>query len=321
LEASVTALLQSADVDVKVVVVDNGCTDGAIERLNGRPGVCIVSPGHNLGFAGGCNLGSSQDDNEFVAFVNADAIVAPDALARLAEAASAPDVGITSASIRLSDDPERLNSGGNDIHFLGLSWSGAFGELATTLPDEREITGASGAAMLLRREVWEALGGFCDEYFAYHEDAELSLRCWQRDWRVIYVPGAVVRHRYEFSRNRRKLYLVERNRLILVLTVFQARTLLMLSPALVLLELAMTAASLRQGWVRDKVAGWAWIARNRRWVRERRRQLQSERVVTDKALAPRFANRWRAGTLPLPSYLRPADRTLALYWSAVRRLL
>ena len=315
------ALVASVDVRVKVVVVDNGCTDGAVERLRQRPEITILSPGRNLGFAGGCNLGATRADSDFIAFVNGDALVAPDAVARLAEVASAPDVGIASASIRLAEDPERLNSGGNDIHFLGLSWSGSFGRPATTLPDPREITGASGAGMLLRREVWEALGGFCDQYFAYHEDAELSLRCWHRGWRVIYVPSAVVRHRYEFSRNRRKLYLVERNRLILVLTVFEARTLLMLSPALVALELAMAAVSVAQGWARDKFYGWAWIWRNRRWLRERRGQLQCERVVRDKALAPRFADRWRAENLPLPSCLRMADHALAVYWSVIRRLL
>lgn len=321
LEPCVDALLESAGATVSVILVDNGCTDGAVERMTGRVGVTVLSPGRNLGFAGGCNLGASRAGDDFIAFVNGDAIVAPPALARLAEVASKPDVGVASASIRLADDPERLNSGGNDVHFLGLSWSGAFGELAATLPDEREVTGASGAGMVMRRVAWEELGGFCDQYFAYHEDAELSLRCWQRGWRVVYVPEAVVRHRYEFSRNRRKLYLVERNRLLLVLTLFERRTLLVISPALLLLEMAMLAISVRQGWARDKAAGWVWIVRNRGWVRERRRQLQSERGVPDRALADRFSSRWLAGNLPLPPYLRPADRLLSLYWMWARRRL
>jgi GT2 family glycosyltransferase len=321
LERSVAAALDSTGALVEVILVDNGCTDGAVERLTGNPGVVVVSPGRNLGFAGGCNAGAERASHPFLGFVNGDAVVARDALAQLAEVASRPEVGIATASVRLADQPELLNSAGNDVHFLGLSWSGAFGEPATAHASERDVTGASGAGMVLSRATWDQLGGFCEPYFAYHEDAELSLRCWQRGWRVVYVPGAVVLHRYEFSRNRKKLYLVERNRLVFTLTLFETRTLLALAPALVALELGMLVVAARQSWAHDKLAGWLWIARNVRWVHMRRGQLQRERSVSDHDLAHRFATRWTAGNVPLPKILCPADRLLAAYWSVVRRLL
>lgn len=125
LERCVGALLDSTGVDVEVVMVDNGCTDGAVDRLGERKGVVVVAPGRNLGFAGGCNAGAARARGDVIAFVNGDALVAPDALSRLAEAARRPSVGVASASVRLADRPDRLNSGGNEIHFLGLSWSGA----------------------------------------------------------------------------------------------------------------------------------------------------------------------------------------------------
>ena len=115
---------------------------------------------------------------------------------------------------------------------------------------------ASGTGMAVRREVWTALGGFAEEYFAYLEDTELSLRCWQRGLRVVYVPGARVVHRYDFSRNPGKWYLLERNRLILVLTAFEPRTVALLLPALLGVEAGMLAVSLRAGWGREKVGGW-----------------------------------------------------------------
>ena len=78
---------------------------------------------------------------------------------------------------------------------------------------------------MVRADRFAALGGFCEPMFAYCEDTDLSLRCWQRGWRVVLVPDAVVLHRYEFSRNPQKLFLLERNRLLMVLTVYSGRLL------------------------------------------------------------------------------------------------
>jgi GT2 family glycosyltransferase len=304
LEDCVGALLASEGVDeFELVLVDNGCTDGAVDRLEGRPGVVILRPPGNLGFAGGCNAGAREAHGDVLVFVNGDAIVAVDAVSRLVAVASRRSVGIATGSIRLADAPDRLNSGGNEIHFLGAGWSGRFGEPAAAYPDEVEVTGASGAGMAVSRQVWQTLGGFDDTYFAYHEDAELSLRCWQQGLSVVYVPDAVVVHRYEFSRNPKKLYLLERNRLILV--VF---------------ELGLFLLALREGWARQKLAGWLWLVRNQHWVKERRGQLQSERTVPDREIAALLSNRLRSENMRLPRALHPADRLLAAYWSLVRRI-
>lgn len=321
LERSVEAVMASEGVDVDVVLVDNGCTDGAVDRIDGRPGVTVLRPGTNLGFAGGCNAGAAVATGDYLALVNGDAVVDPGALAALAATASGSEVGIATGSIRLSEDPGLLNSAGNDIHFLGFSWSGRFREPAGDHDERRPVLGASGAGCVLRREVWEALGGFDDRYFAYHEDAELSLRCWQRGLRVVYDPRAVVVHRYEFSRNPRKFYLVERNRLLVLLTLWEARTLALLAPVLVALEIATLGLAAAGGWWREKLAGWGWLVRNRGWVRARRSQLQRERTVPDRDLAHLFAARIDPANFPLPSWLRPLDTLLAGYWALVRRWL
>jgi GT2 family glycosyltransferase len=220
LPESVQALLGSIGVSSDVVVVHNGCTDGGVETIRRWSGVQLIEPGKNLGFAEGCNVGAAEAHGDHVAFVNPDAVVQPDMLARLAEIAADPTVGIASASLRLAEDPERINSAGNPVHFLGFSWCGGLGDQAADHTDSHDVASASGAAMLVRREVWDTIGGFAPEYFAYYEDTELSLRCWQRGLRVVFEPAAIVTHRYEVSRHDRKLYLVERNRLIGVLTLY-----------------------------------------------------------------------------------------------------
>ena len=180
---------------------------------------------------------------------------------------------------------------------------------------------ASGAAMACRRSVWDDLGGFEERFFAYLEDAELSLRTWQQGLEVRYVPTALVRHRYEFSRNAAKLLLLERNRLILVLTCFGDRMLLCLLPALALFEVLMLAYSAAGGWLPQKLAGYRWLASHLRWLRRRRHAVQSERRVTDRDLAHLFDPHMRPGNYPLPRWMTPLDWSLAGYWLVIRRLL
>ncbi|MDP9022937.1 MAG: glycosyltransferase family 2 protein [Actinomycetota bacterium] len=322
LEVCVEALLASRGVTVDVVVVDNGCTSReAVEAVAHRPGVMLLRPGTNLGFAGGCNAGAAPARGQVLAFVNSDAVVEPDALARLAAVACRRGVGIASGNIRLADRPDRLNSAGNPISYVGLSWAGAFGDLADAHPEERDVAGASGAGFAIRRRLWEELGGFDSAYFAYHEDVELSWRCWRRGRRVVYVPDAVVIHHYDFARNPRKYELLERNRLLFVLTVFEARTLALIIPALLAVEAAMLAVSVEQGWWSAKIRGWGWILRHVHHVRQRRAQLRDERRVADRDLAwlleggfaPRNVDLSRPGVV--------FGRILAAYWELVRRLL
>lgn len=321
LERCVEAVLGSRDVDARVYLVDNGGTEGRVERLSKLAGVTVVDPGSNVGFAAGCNLGAAAGDGQYVALVNPDAIVESGALAALVQVAREEAVGVATGSIRLANDPDRLNSAGNDIHYLGLSWSGCFDEEAAAYPERREVTGASGAGLLCEREIWEALDGFDNEFFAYHEDADLSLRCWQRGLTVVYVPDAVIVHRYEFSRNSLKYHLVERNRLVMLSTVYGRRHLLVVGPALIVLELAMLMLAAAQGWLGEKMRGYRWLLSNREWLRERRARVQRDRVLGDVEMARLFTARLDPANIPLPVGAGVADWLLVTYWRLVRRFL
>jgi GT2 family glycosyltransferase len=317
----VDRVLASTGVDVQVVVVDNGCTSPSLDGLRHRPGVTLLEPGANTGFTGGCNLGAAATQSEFLAFINSDALVEPEALAELVAVAARPEVGLASASVRLAETPELLNSAGNPVHVLGLSWSGHLGEPADNFPTEGPVTSASGAAVAVHREKWKALGGFTERFFAYLEDADLSLRCWQQGWDVVYVPSAVVLHHYEFSRNTAKFYLLERNRLLMVLSLYEGRTLLLLSPVLLAFELAMCAVAAAGGWLPAKLRGYRWLLRERRWLAAHRREVQRARRRSDRELASLLTAHFDQGALPLPRGGAALNRAMGVYWSLVRRLL
>ena len=321
LERSVMASLDSTDVDVDVILVDNGCTDGAVQRLRDHPLVTVVSDGTNSGFAGGCNAGAQVATGTYLALVNPDAIVSHDALAKLVAVAARDEVGIATASVRLADRPELLNAAGLALHFLGVSWAGHFEEPATDHGTEREVAGASGAGMLMRRDRWNALGGLCADFFAYYEDCDLSIRAHQRGWHVRYVPDAVIVHRYEFSRNSNKFFLVERNRVVMVLSLWSTRSLVLLAPMLVMLEGAVFVLALRQGWWREKVRSWWWVLRHARWIARRRVAMQADRIESDRVLVPVIEDTLDPGNFPLPPALAPLQFPLRLWWRVVRRFL
>ena len=320
LERSVHAVLDSEGVSVEVVLVENGGSESTIAELERLDRVRVVRPQRNTGFAEGCNLGVAVATAAVIALINPDAIAEPRALAALGEMARRPDVGIASGSLRLASAPDRMNSAGNDINFLGLSWAGHFDEPAASFDEVVDVASASGAAMACTRELWDALGGLEDSFFAYFEDTEFSIRCWQRGLRVVFVPDAVVVHRYEFSRNLEKYFLLERNRLVTTLTCFDTRHLLGIAPLLVVMELALLALAAKEGWLPQKLRAYRAVLQDRHRIRRRRATVMAARTAAPNRFDDLLATHLSPGTLPGSRPPAIIERARALDWRTVRRI-
>ena len=117
------------------------------------------------------------------------------------------------------------------------------------------------------------------------------------------------------------MLLLERNRLVFVLSSYSARQLVLLGPLLVLTELGMTAIATKEGWLRDKASGWGWLLRNTRTVAGRRRQTQALRRVRDRELASYLTATFSPAMTPVPGLLQAANPVVAAYWRLVKRLL
>jgi GT2 family glycosyltransferase len=304
----------------EVIVVNNGSRGAEIDAVADLPGVELVDARGNVGFAAGCTLGAERASGETLVFLNPDTTVEPGAIGALCRALEDPSVGIAMARLRLMDRPELLNSTGCVIHFTGLAWSDGYGEPVDSLTEPHEITYANGSALAIRAELFRSLGGFTPEFFIYHEDLELGWRVRMRGLRVVIDPAADVLHEYDYSRNVKKNYFMERNRLIFVSSAYSLRMLLLLAPALVAAEAGLTLVALRQGWFRDKVKGWVWVARHARWLARHRRKLQSERLVPDRDLARHLTATVNPKMVDVPAFVTRANPLLERYWSFVRRL-
>ncbi len=311
---SVVADLRPGD---EVLLVDNGI-EAAAERRTGWPeAVRVLTPGTNTGFAGGCREGVDASAGEVLVFVNSDAIVRPGAVGRLVEATAAPDVGIAGGCLRLADEPDKVNSVGNPLHYSGITWAGSCGEDAALHREPTDVAVATGGFFALRRQVWDDLGGFDPMYFAYHEDTDLSVRSWLTGRRVVYVPDAVADHHYEFGRSPLKMYLVERNRLITVFTDFPPDLLRRVVPALFVIEPLLLVQAVLQGWSRQKVSSWVWVVRHRRLLGSRRERVQSA-VTAPKALDAHLVTRIEPPMVAAPPGMGLVNGALALYWRLAR---
>jgi GT2 family glycosyltransferase len=305
----------------EVIVVDNGDGGAEIEDARRREGVNVVSPGENLGYGAGSNLGARQATGEALVFLNPDTVATPGALAGLVGPLEDPSVGIVTARLRLLDDPGTLNSAGNEVHVTGIAWAGAYGAPADSVSELRDVPFPSGAAMAIRRDLFEELGGFTEELFMYQEDLLLGWKARLAGLRVVLEPAADVYHDYEYGRNLGKHYLLERNRLVFVLTTYSPRLLALLAPILVSTELAMAAHAATDGWLREKLRSWAWVARNARWLARERRTTQRLRRVPDRELAPLFTPTLSPAMIDLPAPAQAANRAVEAYWRLARRAL
>jgi GT2 family glycosyltransferase len=305
----------------EVLIVDNANGGPEIEAARERPFVRVLEPHANLGFAGGGNFGAAEAGGDVLVFLNPDTVVAPGAIAQLAQTLEDRSIAIAMARLRLLQEPEKLNSSGVQVHVTGIGWAGGYGEPVESVRELRDVPAPSGTAMAVRAETFRELGGFADELFMYLEDLELGWRARLAGYRVVVDPGADVFHEYDYGRNPRKSYLLERNRLVFCLSAYSGRMLVLLGPVLLATELGMLALSLREGRMRDKVAGWGWLVRHSRLVASRRRQTQRLRRVRDRELAELLTPVFSPAMVPVPAPLRAANPVVSRYWSLVRRAL
>lgn len=321
LPALLRALLEQLRADDELTIVDNASTDGTLQVAGSfSERVQVIETHANLGFAGGCHVGTQSTKASLLLFLNPDSQPQQGCLERLRQAATKyPDWGAWQAAVLL--DTEHVNSSGGIVHYLGFGWAGDCGRAISTLPDtDREVPFPSGAGMVVRRNAWRELDGFDRDYFMYGEDLDLGLRLWLAGQRVGLVPAARVTHSYEYDKGQSKWFYLERNRWRTVLSVYPASLLALLAPALLAGELGLLLVAARQGWLRAKLRAQAAVIAGLPRTLARRRRVQASRHVG----AAQFAGHLTS-SLDSP-YLAIADsRWLtapqAFYWRMVRTIL
>lgn len=289
LEECLHSVLKEADRDCEVIVIDNHSRDGSPDLIAERfPEVVLVRNAENVGFATACNQGARIAAGSVLVFLNQDTTVKPGWLRALVDGFDlGPAIGLTTSKVLLKLQPDRIQACGQDVHYTGLVFMRGFRLPADSLNTPQEVAAVSGASFAVRKQVWEALGGFDETLYMYYEETDLSWRAQLAGYRCFYVPGSMVCHDYRPPRlSPSRLYHSIRNRHVMLLKNWRWMTLLFLAPGLLLAELVEWGLVLAHGWVglQAKLQADLWVVTHLRDIGRLRRRAQAERKVSDAAI-------------------------------------
>jgi GT2 family glycosyltransferase len=190
-----------------ITVVDNGSTDGSASAIAALyPAVKLFPLTTNRGFTGGLAAALAGSRSDHVVFLNNDAVPAEGWLRALVKAIEQAPEDVVSVGGKIVDPTATtIDFIGGILTFDGHAFQNGFryplGSRAEPAAGE-EILFACGGNMISRRNALEALGRFDDDFFAYLEDVDFGWRTWISGRRVIFEPGAVVRHASSTTSNR-----------------------------------------------------------------------------------------------------------------------
>ena len=228
LERYLPSVVAHTEGDAEVVVADNGSTDDSLQwlRLN-YPDVRVIRLDRNYGFAGGYNRALREVESEYVLLLNSDVEVTAGWWQPLVEVLDT-ESDVAAVAPKLLADMERTKfeyagAAGGFIDYLGYPF--CRGRILSNVEEDRgqydnrrDIFWASGAAMCCRREVFESLGGFDENFFAHMEEIDLQWRMQLAGWRIVVEPKSVVYHLGggTLPASSRKIFLNHRNNLAML---------------------------------------------------------------------------------------------------------
>jgi GT2 family glycosyltransferase len=314
-----------------VYIIDNATSEETREFLrNEYPEAVIITNAENSGWAGGNNLGIARaiaDGCGDVVFLNMDVIVESDWLRELvAVSYSDSKIGIVQSKILLHPvkDIPRVNSLGNNIHFLMFGFCHGYGE-----PDSdadlavKDIPYASGSSMYVRGEVIKKIG-MCDEsFFMYHDDFDFCVRARLAGFRLVIAPKSRIWHKYEFNRSVRQVYFMERNRQICLLYFYKWPTLLLIFPAFFIYELGIFLFSIKNGYAAAKLVSWRFFFNHKNFkkILSRRRKIQKSRLLSDKELSLNFVGDISFQEIQNPLLKYIANPIFNFYWKIIKMII
>lgn len=296
---------------LSVMMIPNGSPDGIAQEIRdhvlpraGRdlPEIILHDDGINWGFAKANNIGiewAKDQGFDYVFLHNGDLHLHPLAIKEaVALAEGDQQIASVQSLVLYWHDHTKVNVSGGMVHLAGYGFARDNGALLDSLHYENgsEVNYASGAAVLYRISILRQVGNLEEGFFMYHEDLELGLRLRLAGYKNVLCTKSWGYHDYSFSRNPKKFAWMELYRWLVILAYYRVRTLLLLLPVLLAIEVGTWLMAARGGWLKAKF--WAlreWF-KPRTWrllfhLKSRAREL---RKISDRELLRLFTGKIEA---------------------------
>ena len=290
LQNCINALAAQSLAGFEAIIVDNDSSDGSAKALRLPDDRFRLHLAHaNLGFAAANNLAAADCKSPWVATLNPDAIAGKSWLEELRSATLRhPGVRMFGSTQLDARKPDQVDGFGDVYSVFGTAWRGASGSPVGALPpDDREVFAPSAAAALYARDAYLAAGGFDESFFCYLEDVDLGFRLALGGERCVQVGRAEVKHFGSVSAGEDSDFFVfhsQRNRLW-VLAKNVPSPLIWLVAALQIVVVPLTVLRRGMGKWRIALNGVAAGLRGLPAAWRRRREVQSERLVSSREIA------------------------------------
>jgi GT2 family glycosyltransferase len=198
------------EIALEIIVIDNNSSDGSAEMVRAEfPKVLLIEAGENLGYGRANNLGLKDAGGRYFFVLNSDTEVQPGALRALVDFLdNHPKAGAVTAQLILPDGSIQPSCA-TDPNLMKVFWeqtyldrlfphnkiTGGYTMTHWNYDDIREVEQVAGAAVVIRREAWQQIGGFDPAFFMYFEDTDLCIRLRKAGWSIWFLPDARVHHK------------------------------------------------------------------------------------------------------------------------------
>ena len=183
--------------DYEVIVVDNGSADGSREMIEEQyPDVKLLKLPDNMGFAIACNEGIKASNAEYIVLLNNDIEVTPDWLRELYEGMERhPECGMGTTKMMFLDQRDVFYNTGDLFHSWSAGGGRGQGEKDVGQYEKEDyVFGACAGAGIYRREFFNQVGLFDEDFFIFAEDVDLNMRGQLQGLKAVYLPKAKVFH-------------------------------------------------------------------------------------------------------------------------------
>lgn len=219
--ACIKSVFASDYPNLQIIVVDNNSQDGIENKIKNFKEIIFIQSGKNLGYTGGNNIGikkALQEGSDLVFILNPDTEIKKDTISKLYKGLEEYKADIANPKIYFTNSDKLWFAGAifDKANVLG-SHKGVDQEDTGQFDVSSEMGSCTGAALLVRSNVFEKVGLFDERYFLYYEDADFAFRAKKMGFKIMYIPQAIVYHQNAKSTglgSSLQDYFITRNRML-----------------------------------------------------------------------------------------------------------